>query len=280
MAYVPDLRKLQKKLCKTVSKFIIPEKFKPLIGKVTESLTPLVTEKRISRMNAIAKQRSLQVCTVFENTHHAHNISAVLRTMDSLGFLDVFFLYNNPHIRFRAHDSIDRSASQWLNIKNFQNIPDIVRVLKQNGYKIALVSRPDFSRTADSYRSDLKAFSTNEFVHPEFLSTIENHKIALVFGTELFGVSEEWVKEADFYAYVNMYGFCESLNVSVCAGIILNSLRDALTKNKLLCTLSEADSNLLVEHWIAKDTPHAYEYIANKHPELLDYYAFIKKLEH
>lgn len=240
------------------------------IGKITNALTPLVTEKRMASMRRVAAQRTRQICVVFENTHHAHNISAVLRTMDALGFLDVLFLYDNPHIRFRAHDSIDRSASKWLRIKKFDSIEHTIKTLKQAGYKIALISRPDFSRTATHYRAELKAFSTNQLDNPEFLNIARDNKIALIFGTELYGLSENWSAHADFYLSVDMYGFCESLNISVCAGIILHTLRDVLTKHKLLNTLSDFEITLLVEYWIAKDTPHAREYIENKYPELID----------
>ncbi len=56
--------------------YIVPEQFKNDVGKVAEALIPLVTEKRIAKMREVVQKRSSQICTVFENTHHAHNISA------------------------------------------------------------------------------------------------------------------------------------------------------------------------------------------------------------
>lgn len=260
-----------------MDKFNIPENFKEHVGQITNVLAPIVTEKRLEKMQKIAKQRSRQVCVVFENTHHAHNISAVLRTMDAIGFLDVFFLYHNPHIRFRTNDSIDRSASKWLLIKNFSSIVETAEKLKEDGYKIALVSRPDFSRTSTNYCDELKAFSTEQFDDVEFRTSIENHKIALIFGTELYGISPEWSKYADFYIYIEMYGFSESFNISVCAAITLNRLRESLKKDQLLKTLSDDEQRLLTEYWIVKDTAHAKEYIQKFNPNLLEWYQFLLK---
>jgi len=257
-------------------KYSIPEKFQKNIGKITEALTPLLTDKRLQRMRHVVSTRSRKVCAVFENTHHAHNISAVLRTMDAFGFLDVFFLYNNPHIRFRAHDSIDRSASKWLMIRNQDSVATCAQVLKENNYKIALISRPDFSKTSKYYQMELPAFSTAKLDERPFLELQKNHDIALVFGTELYGVSEEWTQYADFYLSVDMYGFCESLNVSVCAGIVLNSLRDSLSKHSQLPLLSEFERSLLLEHWMIKDLEISHKYIRNKHKDLCDWYDFIK----
>jgi tRNA (guanosine-2'-O-)-methyltransferase len=49
-------------------------------------------------------------------------------------------------------------------------------------------------------------------------------KAALVFGTELTGISSIIEKEADEFLKIPMYGFTESLNISVSAAIILHHL--------------------------------------------------------
>lgn len=255
-----------------MDKLNLPVHLKPYVGQITSLLAPLITEQRLEKMQKISAQRSRQVCVVFENTHHAHNISAVLRTMDAIGFLDVFFLYHNPHIRFRANDTIDRSASKWLLINSFSSIQETAEKLKQDGYKIALVSRPDFSRTANHYCQTLQTFSTEQFEDAAFCDIIKDHKIALVFGTELFGLSEAWNQYADFYVFIEMYGFSESFNISVCAAILLNRLRETLKKKNTLKTLSQYDQQLLTEYWIVKSTPHAKEYIQKYQPNLIELY--------
>lgn len=257
-------------------KYCVPPKFEEHVGKVTEALLPLVTKERVQKMRGVLSQRSRKVCAVFERTHHAHNVSAILRTMDSFGFLDVFFVYDDPNMRFRPYDAIDRSASKWLMIRTENSVEACAKKLKVNGYKIALISRPDFSKTSDYYESGLLSFSTAQINNQKFTNLVQNQDIALVFGTELYGVSKEWKPYADFYLSVDMFGFCESLNVSVCAAIVLDALREVLTQNQLLITLSKSEQNLLLEHWLAKDTEHSYKFISAKFPQLFDWYMNVR----
>lgn len=258
------------------TQYFIPEHLRNDFGKINAALKGFFTEARLAKMENIALKRSRQVLTVFENTHHAHNISAILRTIDAFGFLDLFFLYSNPEIRFRTADTIDRKASQWLMPKRINSIEECVRILKESNYKIAIVSLPDFSRTSEHYIDKIPSFPSNTFHTEEFKNFIGNQKIALIFGSELHGVSPEWKNHADMYVSVQMYGFMESLNVSVCAGIILQSLRESLSRNQQDFLLNKQDQTLILEHWIAKTCPNAYDYISSRVPELLQWFEFIR----
>ena len=258
------------------TQYFIPEKLRNDFGKINAALRGFLTDARIAKMEKIVQSRSRQVLTVFENTHHAHNISAILRTIDSFGFLDLFFLYSNKNIRFKTADAIDRGASQWLMPKRIESIKDCAQILKNSGYKIALVSLPDFSRTSEHYLEKIPSYSSNKFYTEEFKHFIGEQKIALIFGSELHGVSPEWKHFADMYVSVEMYGFTESLNVSVCAGIILQSLREYLSINQIHFLLSKQEQNLILEHWIAKTCPNAYEFISTRQPDLLNWFEFVR----
>ncbi|MES2615868.1 MAG: RNA methyltransferase [Bdellovibrionota bacterium] len=256
--------------------YFLPEEFKSYRGKLITELGQFLSVERMSKMENVVKKRSRHVLTVFENTQHAHNISAVIRSVDTFGFLDLFFVYSNPTIRFRAADNIDRGASQWLFPKRLSSIKACAEVLKQNNYKIAVVSLPDFSRTSQNYITQLPSFSCADFEKDEFHNFVQDEKIALIFGSELLGVSQEWNEFADMYVHVDMFGFTESLNVSVCAGIILHSLRQCFENHKKNILLTELETQLVFEHWIAKDYTNARQYIANRQPELLPWFEFVR----
>lgn len=98
----------------------------------------------------------------------------------------------------------------------------------------------------------------------------------MVFGNEASGVESEWHQHADFYTHVNMYGFVESLNLSVCAGVLLSSLREVGQK-WVLKKLSTWEQTLLLDHWLAKDTDRASELVENKRPELWCYFDFVRR---
>ncbi|BBH52339.1 TrmH family RNA methyltransferase [Fluviispira sanaruensis] len=258
------------------TQYFIPEHLKNDFGKIDAALRGFMTEPRLAKMEKVAGKRSRKVLTVFENTHHAHNISAILRTIDAFGFLDLFFLYSNQEMRFRTADTIDRGASQWLMPKRLVSIEKCSHILKQNGYKIILVSLPDFSRTAQHYSEKIPSFSSNQFDSTAFKEFMGDKKIALIFGSELHGVSPEWQNHADAYISVEMYGFMESLNVSVCAGIILQALREFFEKSSENHLLSDLERKLVIEHWIAKTCSNAYEYITNRKPELLPWFEYVR----
>jgi tRNA (guanosine-2'-O-)-methyltransferase len=258
------------------TQYVVPEHFKQDVGKVSQVLKSFLTAQRLSKIQNLAAKRSRHVLAVFENTHHAHNISAILRTFDAFGFLDLLFLYSNPQIRFRSGDAIERGASQWLMAKSLNSFNDCAVFLKKNGYKIALVSLPEFSRTAQHYLNDLPAFGSHEIATPQFQNMIGDNKIALIFGSELLGISKEWTSYADFYLFVQMYGFTESLNISVCAGILLQSLREFLERKNKEFLLTPQEKKLIEEYWIAKTCSKAYSYISTRHFELLEWFLFVR----
>ncbi len=258
------------------TQYFIPKDLENDFGKISATLKGFFTENRIAKMEKIVQNRSRQVLTVFENTHHAHNISAILRTIDSFGFMDLFFLYSNHAMRFRTADAIDRGASQWLLPKRIESVAECAALLKKDNYKIALVSLPDFSRTAEHYLNDIPSFPSNTFHTAAFKNFVGEQKIALIFGSELHGVSPEWKNHADFYVSVQMYGFTESLNVSVCAGIILQNLREQLANFQKNFYLNEFEKALVLEHWIAKNCPNAFEYIESRQPHLLNWFEFVR----
>lgn len=257
--------------------YVIPDQFKHDLGLLTQELGSFLTGERLSKMQRVLQKKSRHVLTVFENTQHAHNISAVLRNVDSFGFLDLFFVYSNTGVRFRANETIDRGASQWLLPKRFTSIEHCATLLKNNGYKIVLVTLPDFSRTADQYQTQLPSFSSNQFETKEFQDALGTSRVALIFGSELMGVSPAWQQHADAYVNVEMFGFCESLNVSVCAGIVLNALRQTFErKSNPHFLLSDFEKKLILEHWICKDYIHASRYLELRKPDLLPWFHFVR----
>ena len=73
---------------------------------------------------------------------------------------------------------------------------------------------------------------------------------ALVFGTELTGLTQEAIDGADGYVKIPMYGFTESFNISVCAALSLFSVTERMRKNEQLqWQLTEEEQLTLKLHW-------------------------------
>jgi tRNA (guanosine-2'-O-)-methyltransferase len=230
--------------------FFLPEHLQKHAGSISRVLSPLMTETRRLRLEACLAGRSRQILCVFESTHHSHNISAVLRTIDAMGFLEAIFVYQNPNMRFRARDSVERGSAQWLMIKRSSSVAQTAQDLRAAGYQILLVSRPDFAFTSESFQHHLPHHTVGDpGLFDDQIMNKKQDKIALVFGSELQGIDPNWTQWAQGYLSVGMHGFVESLNVSVCAGILLHGLRQAVSKR-----LEHQEEILVRDYWLARAT--------------------------
>lgn len=259
--------------------YFIPADLQGFFGKIRTTLSPYVTAERLSRFETVAAQRSRKVLCVFESTNHSHNISAVLRSVEAFGFQDAFFVYTDlQNTRFRINDSVERGTSHWLTLRRAPDLATCAKTLKSAGYTIALVSLPTFHRTAQHFSAELPHFSISQTSSPAFNTLFSEAPLALVFGNEKHGISNEWVAYADCYLSVDMFGFVESLNVSVCAGILLQGLRDCIEKNpkKESFLLPAHLRALLIEYWLARTVDRGEEILTGKAPELVPYLGFLR----
>ena len=172
---------------------------------LTEHLLSLLTPRRRERFEDVLAGRTRRVAVVLENVSQAHNFSAVLRSCDCFGVQDVYVADRDE--TFEVNREIALGADKWLTVHRF-NGPDAldrcVAELKRKGYRV-LVTSPH---------------GRSEPVEAVGVST----PVALVFGTELDGVTEAAERLADGRVHIPMHGFTESLNVSVAVAVSLASL--------------------------------------------------------
>ena len=77
-------------------------------------------------------------------------------------------------------------------------------------------------------------------------------KIALLFGTELQGLSKIALDNADGFVKIPMYGFTESLNISVCAAISLYEISKRLKNSTINWQLTEEEKLQQLLKWTKK----------------------------
>jgi tRNA (guanosine-2'-O-)-methyltransferase len=262
---------------KIPGEYFIPKSLQSDFGSLLPFLGTFATDTRTERFVRVSKARSRFIVPVFENTHHSHNISAILRTADALGLQDAIFCYSETDMRFRLKDSVERGSSDWLSPRRAGSVTQCAETLRASGFCILAVSLPSFERTAEHYRGGLPSFSAQNIDSPHFESFRAGRKVALIFGNELHGVSEEGTSQADGYVHVDMHGFVESLNVSVCAGILLQALRCSLEAKEPGFRISDDERGLLLEHWMARSVTRATELVQVHRPALWPYFDFVRK---
>lgn len=165
-----------------------------------------MTPERRERLLSVLNKRQAGLTVVLENVQDPHNISAVMRTCDAVGIQEIYVLNNKiaRHKKWGAKSS--SSAAKWLTIHQFSDTAECVAALRQKYDKI--------------YTTHLAADSVGLY-EIDFTGSV-----ALVFGNEHEGVSEEIRAQADGNFIIPQVGIIKSLNISVaCAVSIYEALR-------------------------------------------------------
>ena len=196
-------------------------------------LSKFVTEKRFETFQNVVNQRTRHITVILENLFQSHNASAVLRTCDCFGIQDVHMIENNCD--FTENPEVALGSSQWINIhrhnKHENNTLDTINKLKQQGYRII----------ATTPHTDDKTINEVD---------LTKGKVALLFGSELPGLSQIAMENADEFVKIPMSGFTESFNISVSAAICLYDLSKRLRESNVNWELSHDEKNMILTDWL------------------------------
>lgn len=184
-------------------------------------LLTFVSDNKRNRFDEIIQSRTRHVTVVLEDIYQSQNASAVLRSCDCFGVQDVHVIENKNV--YEVNDNVALGSSKWLNLimynKYENNTLDAIKKLKKEGYKIVATTPHTNDQLIDELPLD--------------------DKIALVFGTEMEGVSQQVMDAADEFVKIPMYGFTESFNISVSAALSLFCVTEKLRKSNVNWRLSE-----------------------------------------
>ncbi|MFT3911313.1 MAG: RNA methyltransferase [Ferruginibacter sp.] len=160
-----------------------------------------MTPEREKRLNDVLDKRQPNLTVVLENVSDPHNISAVMRTCDAVGVQDIYILNTNIGIHKKWGAKSSSSAAKWLTIHQFTDAKTCFEELRKNFKKI--------------YTTHL----SSDAVSLHELDLTES--VALVFGNEHAGVSDEIIGMADGNFIIPQVGIIKSLNISVACAVSL-----------------------------------------------------------
>jgi tRNA (guanosine-2'-O-)-methyltransferase len=189
------------------------------------------TSERIEKVNRVLAHRQADLRVVLENVTLAHNASAVMRTCDAVGVLNLDLIGPNPEV-LRPNKAISTRADKWLEIGVHPTPASCLEPLKKAGYEIL----------ATHLRKDSVLYTEVDFCKP----------VALVFGSEAEGISDQALAFADKIIRIPMLGMVQSLNLSVSVAIILyEALRQRAAHGYLeKAKLSAAELDRLQAKWL------------------------------
>lgn len=192
-----------------------------------------ITNKRKALFEELIQKRTKYLTVVLENIYQPLNASAVLRSCDCFGIQDIHVIEN--YNEFKPDREVAMGASNWLTVNRYDmnenNTLDCIQSLKNKGYRIVATS-PHNSQT------DLINFD------------LSKGKTALFFGTELEGLSDVVLENADEHLHIPMYGFTESFNLSVSVAICLYEMRMKMEKENIKWQMTEDEKNQVLLNWL------------------------------
>jgi tRNA (guanosine-2'-O-)-methyltransferase len=190
-----------------------------------------ISDNKKKKFEENIQYRSRYLTIVLEDIYQPHNASAVLRSCDCFGIQDVHIIENMN--KYEVNPDVALGSAKWLSLikynKETNNTESCLSSLKNNGYKIVATSPHQDDFTPESMPLD--------------------QKTALVFGTELAGLTDKAKEIADAFVRIPMFGFTESLNISVSAALLLFTLSERLRKSSVNWHLSEEEKTDIMLQW-------------------------------
>lgn len=194
-------------------------------------LLPCLSSFSADRLRSVLANRRSGLTVVLENVRK-ENVALVARTAEALGIASLHLIYTESmeaHLRgfsllsekARAAQlsRISRSATDWLGIRMHRSVSGCVEDVLAAGFDTFVATTPSTLHTVSLYSE--QAPDEEDWA---------SGRVALLFGSEGHGLSDELLATADVCVSVPQSGMTQSLNVATCAAIVISEVirrRDA-----------------------------------------------------
>lgn len=170
-----------------------------------------MTEERLAKIKQVLNKRQTDIAVVLENVEDMHNVYAVMRSCDAIGVQDLYVLTTEMGRHRKSGNSSSSSANKWLTIHEYDYLDKCMETVRRR-YKRVFASYID---------EDVTSFYDIDYTEP----------IALVFGNERIGISDEMLANCTGKFVIPQVGMIHSLNISVaCAVTLYEAKRQRLAK--------------------------------------------------
>ncbi len=161
--------------------------------------------EELNRLNVeqFKNAEKLPVVVVLDNLRSLNNIGSVFRTCDAFRVWAIYLCGITATPPHREIHKTALGATESVSWRYFEETTDAVCTLKNENYKIFAVEQVENS------------ISIRDF------SISQGDKIALILGHEIHGVDQKIIDLSDGCLEIPQFGTKHSLNVSVCAGIVI-----------------------------------------------------------
>lgn len=206
----------------------------PDIRPLTDFLGQYLTDSRRATIEKVLAQRTRYLTLVLEDIYQSHNASAVVRTCECMGIQDLHIV--EAKSKYSVNKKVLMGANKWMDLIRYKdvdknNTATCYAKLKSEGYRI-IATHPSSGISIDEVPID--------------------SKIAVVMGSEVNGISKYALEHADETVRIPMFGFTESMNISVSAALCIRSLVSRIRSSDLEWKLSDEEIETLRLDWYRK----------------------------
>lgn len=204
-------------------------------------LSACATEARVEQLRRTVANRTRYITLCLEDIFQPQNASAALRSCDAFGVQDVHIVEQRN--RFTLYRDVAMGSDKWLTLHRYgrqheQPLQAAVAQLRKSGYRLVATTPRKGATPLDELN-------------------LKTGKVALMFGAEYAGLSDAALSAANERITVPMYGFVESLNLSVCAAIVMRQLAQMLRLQKIAWQLGHEEQEELLLTWLKKSVRHS-----------------------
>ncbi len=203
---------------------------------LTNHLGKFVSDHKKEFVDKVLNDRTRYLTVVLENIYQSQNASATIRTCECMGLQDIHIIENTA--KYQLNIRVLKGADKWLALHRYRtkgknNTETCYERLRSEGYRIFVADPAPDGIPIDEI-------------------DVTESKVALVFGNELRGPSDYAMEHADQKVRIPMYGFTESLNISVSVAMCVNTLIKKLRSSELNVFLTEEEKALIRLEWFKK----------------------------
>ncbi|OHX67509.1 RNA methyltransferase [Flammeovirga pacifica] len=148
-------------------------------------------------------QEKNNIVVVLDNIRSLNNVGSSFRTGDAFAIEKVVLCGITGKPPHRDIHKTALGAQDTVTWEHFDDTVAAIKSLKEDGYKVYAVEQVEGSILLQDFQ------------------TTKEEKVALVFGNEVMGVSDEAIAEVDAALEIPQFGTKHSLNVSVTIGVVL-----------------------------------------------------------
>ena len=149
------------------------------------------------------KEDKFPIIVVLDEIRSLSNVGAVFRTCDAFKVEKIYLCGITPQPPHREIQKTALGATESVEWVHSSSTLETILQLKAEGVKICTVEQ------------------TEDTISLEKVADMEDTRYALVFGNEVNGVDQKVVDASDYVIEVPQFGTKHSLNVAVCAGIVI-----------------------------------------------------------